>query len=657
MLNSLNVAQSGLAASQVQVENVMNNIANENTIGYKKRVVDVKEMDHNDARITGRGVQVDGVNRVTNMYVYDNLVKEQSKDVQHQELSAMLADIEAIFYETDDSGFSADLDKYFQSIEELRASPNNSIYRSNVANTGQILVDDLKTLYTNIEEKEKVVSNTLDDSVSEINSILRDIGTINQKIIDSGGATTNALMDERDSLESKLSQYVQIDVNREDDYVLSIGGVSAIRYNTNIHDIKVKEDKITQKDVYSVDLINSDGTIDELNKSTLINQSTWSENSAPIENDSLTYYFNKEISIKVEAGETVNGQTVDKDNIVQAMTYKINNDPRINSKIEAFNGQYSLDENGNKVAYEPTDEDHFLIIESKIPGKEGEFEGRFIVNDNDTLDSNGDQVSVLSLKSPIKSKTAENDVHFEIFDSELDIKAGKVKSLIDNLDTTSEDNKFTKYKSMLDDFAKALSDYTDTYIEIDDGVYVSGEENSLLHHEKAKAKPINLFEGVSVKTLSFDKSAIGNLTQEDLDYLATMQWNSSINIASTEEDDVNFRVNMQWNDDIKYKSSEDELKSKDNLEYSSREKNDTSFSRYYERLRVEVSADKENVDYLKDTQEAVSKSLQLNYDKLVKVNKDDEMINLIKFQSAYEANAKLITVIDEMLATILGMKR
>ena len=37
MLNSLNIAQSGLVASKTQVENVMNNIANENTEGYKKR--------------------------------------------------------------------------------------------------------------------------------------------------------------------------------------------------------------------------------------------------------------------------------------------------------------------------------------------------------------------------------------------------------------------------------------------------------------------------------------------------------------------------------------------------------------------------------------------------------------------------------------------
>ena len=49
--------------------------------------------------------------------------------------------------------------------------------------------------------------------------------------------------------------------------------------------------------------------------------------------------------------------------------------------------------------------------------------------------------------------------------------------------------------------------------------------------------------------------------------------------------------------------------------------------------------------------------MQNAYDKMTKVDKDAEMIELIKFQSAYEANAKMVTVVDQMLQTLLGMKR
>ena len=130
-------------------------------------------------------------------------------------------------------------------------------------------------------------------------------------------------------------------------------------------------------------------------------------------------------------------------------------------------------------------------------------------------------------------------------------------------------------------------------------------------------KRIGLFEGTDVHSFAFNSAAVHNLTQADLDYLSLIHWNENVMIGESE----------------------------------------TSFSKYYQSIRVAVSADKENVDYLKETQEAVTESLTLTYDKLTKVDKDDELVNLIKFQSAYEANAKLVTIVDEMLQTILGMKR
>jgi flagellar hook-associated protein 1 FlgK len=35
---------------------------------------------------------------------------------------------------------------------------------------------------------------------------------------------------------------------------------------------------------------------------------------------------------------------------------------------------------------------------------------------------------------------------------------------------------------------------------------------------------------------------------------------------------------------------------------------------------------------------------------------DEELVNLMKYQTAYQANAKVITAIDKMLDTLLGMK-
>ncbi len=68
MLNSLGVSLSGLNAAKTAVENVSNNIANENTPGYKKRVVNLTEIAQMDDRITGRGVNASSAYRITSQY-------------------------------------------------------------------------------------------------------------------------------------------------------------------------------------------------------------------------------------------------------------------------------------------------------------------------------------------------------------------------------------------------------------------------------------------------------------------------------------------------------------------------------------------------------------------------------------------------------------
>jgi len=623
MLNILNVSSSGLAAAQEQVDNVMNNIANENTPGYKKRVVNIAEAEHSDARQTGRGVTVGDTTRVTNIYVYDNLTDEKSKQSQFNELSTMLANIEGVFSETDDSGFSADLDRYFQSLENMRANPSNEIYQNNLKTTGQIIVDDLQTLYSNIEKQEKISLNTVYDDVDTVNSYLKDIGDVNYQL---SNKISNDLLDKRDQLEQKLAKYTDITIDRSNNYELKLSDLTAVRFETNIHTVKAKEEYQAQKNFYT----NDDRT------SNLVDPSTWEDDG-----DKVTYRFNNKYNISVEYGEVIkdsNGNNVDlngdgdddndsvtKDNIVNAMVYKINNDIDINTKIEAFNGDYVLDKDGNKILtndprhpdYDPNDpnKDRYLIIESKTLGENGKFVGTLITEDADNT------IPIKEIiKNNILSKKATDDVHLEIFDKELSLKSGSMKPMLDNLTTESDNNYFSSYKTMLDNFANALSDMSASYISNSDGSYVYGQKKVDLNNNKDKRVDINLFSGSTVNSFKFNSSKVSTLSQDDLDYLSTLQWKDDINIDGTDE-------------------------------------NLTSFSKYYQQIRVKVSNDKENVDFKKDAQDSVTQSLQTTYDKLTKVDKDQELINLVKYQAAYQANAKLLTTLDEMINTILNIKK
>ena len=140
MLNTMCVSLTCLNAAKIAVENVSNNIANENTVGYKRRVVQLSEIDQMDDRITGRGVSASSAYRITSQDMYDKLISENTKVNYYDKLSNMLSNVESIFTETLDSGFSANLNKYFQSIENLRTNPNSEIYKTTLKSQGSILV-------------------------------------------------------------------------------------------------------------------------------------------------------------------------------------------------------------------------------------------------------------------------------------------------------------------------------------------------------------------------------------------------------------------------------------------------------------------------------------------------------------------------------------
>ena len=102
-------------------------------------------------------------------------------------------------------------------------------------------------------------------------------------------------------------------------------------------------------------------------------------------------------------------------------------------------------------------------------------------------------------------------------------------------------------------------------------------------------------------------------------------------------DDLENLAQIQWDEDVTIGSSK------------------TSFTEFYQDLLVTISSNVENNSFKLESQDAIVSSLTSTYNNLTKVDSDEEMINLLQYQAAYEANAKVITAVDEMLQTLLNM--
>lgn len=631
LFGTFSVAQTGLSASKYGIETVSNNIANKDTDGYKKRVTDLSEIGQMGSSITGRGVSVDGVSRVTSQYLYDNYMKEYTKTSYYDKLTSMLGSVEKVFAETDTAGLSVDINNYFTAVEQLRSNPNSQIYKSYLQSQGQALVDNLQRLYSSVEQQQSIEKVELKTNVKEVNSILKEIADINDKL-ENYNNSTNDLLDKRDALELKLSQYVNVDINRDNGYEIKIGGVTALSGGTFNRELEISYKDTKQIDKFNY--IQSNGTVLD----SLKYNEDGTAKTAYDANDVIKYTLNNDdnLSISIQIGEVLPAgwdgnpstptTTVDNDNLTRALAYKINNDPKLSQYVTAYNGDY----NNDYMIYAGDDRglsttsDKYLTVISNEAGKSNEFTGTISVVRYDATNAVEEREALY--KNESQSTTAESDVVLKILEQNVNLSSGSIKAQVENLSSSSPNNKIQSYLDNLDSLAATLSDIYDQYIQVGESDYIYGQNaaNDYNGTPMGEIVSVGLFSGTSVKTLAFNKNAVNDLKQEQIEYLATIQWKTDLSFDGKAQD--------------------------------STATNTTSLSEYFRNTKVNVSSDTENAKYSKEVQANIAQTIGTTYNNIVKVDEDDEMVNLMKLQAAYTANAQMITAVDEMIQVILGLR-
>ncbi|MCX6117384.1 MAG: flagellar hook-associated protein FlgK [Proteobacteria bacterium] len=83
----------------------------------------------------------------------------------------------------------------------------------------------------------------------------------------------------------------------------------------------------------------------------------------------------------------------------------------------------------------------------------------------------------------------------------------------------------------------------------------------------------------------------------------------------------------------------------------------TSFIDFYGGMVGGLGIEINRVQHLKEANDVVVADLQAQRESISGVSLDEEAINLMKWQSNFTASSKVITTVDEMIETVLGMKR
>ncbi|RKY63673.1 MAG: flagellar hook-associated protein FlgK, partial [Candidatus Latescibacterota bacterium] len=76
---------------------------------------------------------------------------------------------------------------------------------------------------------------------------------------------------------------------------------------------------------------------------------------------------------------------------------------------------------------------------------------------------------------------------------------------------------------------------------------------------------------------------------------------------------------------------------------------------YYRSLISQVGQDLQEAQFMRDNYELLLKRFENERESAIGVSLDEEMVKLIQYQHAYTAAARLTSVVDQMIRTVLDM--
>jgi len=229
----LEIAKSGLFASQAGLEVVGHNIANSATNGYTRQRIELQSISPaawsaRFSKITagavGGGVSIQSIKQVRNSYVDRELRREYSDMGRWQTQTEAMTYIESMFNEKSDYSISSAMADFFNSLSELSTDASSMEIRTDVQQNAIQLTSTFNHYYKQLTELQDEQNESMYSIVQEINNTLERIASYNQQIFsyELSGEYANDLRDKRNTLLDDLSKMVNIDYSEGTDGTLTV---------------------------------------------------------------------------------------------------------------------------------------------------------------------------------------------------------------------------------------------------------------------------------------------------------------------------------------------------------------------------------------------------------------------------------------------------
>ena len=223
----IEIGKRSLMAHSTQIQTAGHNISNADTEGYSRQRVKVSTMDPlyrpdleraELAGQIGQGTKIQSIERVRDELLDSRIIAQTNEESYWDTRNNYYAMIEQIYNEPDEVSVRSNMDKFWQSWQELSADPSNNAARDAVVVRGQSLTNSIKQQNNNLIAISNQVNGDINATVKQVNDLSRQIADVNGEIVRSKamGDNPNDLMDRRDLLVEKLGKLINVTVARTD---------------------------------------------------------------------------------------------------------------------------------------------------------------------------------------------------------------------------------------------------------------------------------------------------------------------------------------------------------------------------------------------------------------------------------------------------------
>jgi flagellar hook-associated protein 1 FlgK len=220
LFRSLSTASRALDAQRYGLDVVGQNMANVNTVGYARRVVDLQSAATSNNG-SGGGVDVVAVRALRDRLIEHRLVQAVPQQQREAAMADSLSVIETALGQAGQS-IDGDLQNLFGSFSRLADDPTSSIARHDVLMSADTLANTFHGISVQLDDAASDADQRIRGAVSDVNGLMQKLQTLNEAFGNAPSAESMLqLKDQQTQLVRQVTEILDVQVLDQAD-----GGVS-----------------------------------------------------------------------------------------------------------------------------------------------------------------------------------------------------------------------------------------------------------------------------------------------------------------------------------------------------------------------------------------------------------------------------------------------